>query len=84
MSVQATHAWFDYMRIAGMNHVKHWRLAKQPDAPGCVGRDFRICGNLTANVPKVVAALRQMLAYTACPPRTECHGTRARRSGASG
>ena len=72
MSRQATHAGFDYMRIAGMNHVKHWHLTKQPDAPACRDRDFRTCGNLSVVVPKVVAALQQMLTYTACPPRTDC------------
>ena len=66
----AKHVMSYYMRIAGMNHVKHWHLVKQPDAPECEGKDFRTCGNLTVLVPKVIAALNQMLVYTACPPHS--------------
>ena len=57
MGRQATHAGFDLMRWAMMSGVRYFVLKHQPDTAPCSEEDFRLCGNVTANVPEVVEAL---------------------------
>jgi hypothetical protein len=58
VQVTKTHSIYDYLRLAAMNDVEYHQLV-QPDAPECVGKYFRVCGNITTT-DKVVPKLRQM------------------------
>jgi capsular polysaccharide biosynthesis protein len=60
MGRQATHAGFDLMRWAMMSGVRYFVLKHQPDTAPCLEEDFRLCGNVTVNVPEVVEALHKM------------------------
>ena len=74
MHVQPTHAWYDYKRWAIMNSVDYYMIGRQKDTEGpdgCKDRDFRLCGNMTVDIPLVTARLRHMLAIarpSASPP----------------
>ena len=64
MTRQRTHAWYDYRRWAIMNTVTYLMLNRQKDTvgpDGCEDKDFRLCGNMTVDVPAVHAKLRHML-----------------------
>ena len=64
MKAHPTHSNFDYPRLAQMGAVKHLMLRDQPDAPECVNRPFRICGNLTVDLDLANARLEDMLAWS--------------------
>ena len=49
---------------AEMARVRLYRI-KQLDTKACYNADFRICGNVTVNVPDVAALLERMLAGSA-------------------
>jgi hypothetical protein len=48
-----------------MNSVDYYMIGRQKDTEGpdgCKDRDFRLCGNMTVDIPLVTARLRHMLA----------------------
>ena len=59
MSRQSTHAGFDLMRWAMMSDVRFFVL-KAADTRECKDEDFRLCGNVTANIPEVLEALHSV------------------------
>jgi len=63
MSTWSTKAWFDYRRWSLMNGVEYFALV-QPDTPACVSRDFRECGNITANSTQLGRGMRHALEHT--------------------
>ena len=70
MRKQGTSAWYDYWRWAAMSGVRFYRLNRQPDAPECVGKDFRACGNFTVQLPQALEKLREVWAcVTHADPR---------------
>ena len=48
MLLQGSHAIFDFPRWARLSGVHYFRVV-QADAAECVGKDFRLCGNVTVD-----------------------------------
>ena len=48
MLASNSHAVFDFPRWARLSLARYFRVV-QTDAPECVGRNFRLCGNITAD-----------------------------------
>ena len=54
---------FDYPKLAVMSDVRMFSLFSQQDAPECVGKHFRSCGNVTVDASALVHKLGEMLAH---------------------
>ena len=53
-----------------MNGVSYFAYT-QPDEPACVNKDFRQCGNVTADGASVAAALTRVVQHVLFPPAAD-------------
>tara|TARA_B110001452_G_C15225446_1_gene424726 strand:+ start:93 stop:2018 length:1926 start_codon:yes stop_codon:yes gene_type:complete len=69
MLASNSHAVFDFPRWARLSLARYFRVV-QTDAPECVGRNFRLCGNVTAD-----EGLLQALSLVASGAQPQCSVT---------